>query len=268
MRTLLAFFLIFSFAACSNSDVQTNGGVQTREVDYSSGGTTLKGYLAWDDSVKGKRPGVLVVHEWWGHNEHARERARMLAELGYTALAVDMYGDGKLADHPDKAGEYMNATLKDWEGSKARFNAAKKVLQSHATVDPERIASIGFCFGGTVSLRMARDGADLDAVVAFHAGLPTGTLAPGKVKAAVLVINGADDGFLDPKTVATFKKEMAAATEDFKYVSLEGVKHSYTNKQADEFSKKFNIPALEYNKEADEQSWAALKDFFQRVFSK
>jgi len=268
MRTLLAFFLIFSFAACADSDVQTNGGVQTKEIDYSSGGTTLKGYLAWDNAVKGKRPGVLVVHEWWGHNEHARERARMLAELGYTALAVDMYGDGQTADHPKKAGELMNAAMKDWEGSKARFNAAKKLLQGHATVDPERIASIGFCFGGTVSLRMARDGADLDAVVAFHAGLPTDTLVPGKVKAAVLVINGADDGFLDPKTVASFKKEMAAATEDFKYVSLEGVKHSYTNKQADEFSKKFNIPAMEYNKEADEQSWAALKDFFQRVFSR
>ncbi len=100
MRTLLSFFLIFSIAACDNSNIQTNEGVQTKEIDYSSGGTTLKGYLAWDDSVKGKRPGILVVHEWWGHNEHARERARMLAELGYTALAVDMYGGGKLADHP------------------------------------------------------------------------------------------------------------------------------------------------------------------------
>ncbi len=269
MRTLLSFFLIFSIAACDNSNIQTNEGVQTKEIDYSSGGTTLKGYLAWDDSVKGKRPGILVVHEWWGHNEHARERARMLAELGYTALAVDMYGGGKLADHPKKAGEFMNAAFKDWEGSQAKFNAAKKLLQDHATVNPERIAAIGFCFGGAVSLRMARGGADLDAVVAFHSALP---LAPpvsqGQVKASVLVINGADDGFLDPKTVASFKKEMAAVTEDFKYVSLEGVKHSYTNKQADEFSKKFNIPALEYNKEADERAWSAMQDLFKRVFSK
>ncbi|MCZ6540722.1 MAG: dienelactone hydrolase family protein [Nitrospinae bacterium] len=268
MRTLLAFFLIFSFAACSNSDVQTNGGIQTKEIDYSSGGTTLKGYLAWDDAVKGKRPGVLVVHEWWGHNEHARERARMLAELGYTALAVDMYGDGKTADHPEKAGEYMNAAMKDWEGSKARFNAAKNLLQSHATVDPERIASIGFCFGGTVSLRMAIAGSDLDAVVAFHAGLPTDTVVPGTVKAAVLVINGSNDAWLDPKAVAAFKQEMAAAVKDFKYITLEGARHAFTNKQAGEFSKKFNLPNLEYSKEADEQSWAALKDFFQRVFSK
>jgi dienelactone hydrolase len=269
MRTLLAFFLIFSFVACDNSNIQTNGGIQTQEIEYSSGGTTLKGYLAWDDSVKGKRPGILVVHEWWGHNEHARDRARMLAELGYTALAVDMYGNGKLADHPKKAGEFMNAAFKDWEGSQAKFNAAKNLLQSHATVDPERIAAIGFCFGGAVSLRMARGGADLDAVVAFHSALPLDPpVSPGQVKAAVLVINGADDGFLDPKTVASFKKEMAAATEDFKYVSLEGVKHSYTNKQADEFSKKFNIPALEYNKEADERAWSAMQDLFKRVFSK
>ncbi len=269
MRILLAFFFIFSFIACANSDVQTNGGIQTKEIEYSSGGTTLKGFLAWDDSVKGKRPGVLVVHEWWGHNQHARDRARMLAELGYTAFAVDMYGDGKFADHPKKAGEFMSAAFEDWEGSQAKFNAAKKLLQNHATVDPERIGAIGFCFGGAVSLRMARGGADLDAVVAFHSALPLAPpVSPGQVKAAVLVINGADDGFLDPKTVATFKEEMAGATKDFRYVSLKGVKHSYTNKQADEFSKKFDISALEYNEKADQNAWSAMQVFFKRVFSK
>jgi len=269
MRTLLAFFLIFSFVACANSDVPTTGGIQTKEITYSSGGASLKGYLAYDDSVQGKRPGILVVHEWWGHNQHARDRARMLAELGYTALAVDMYGDGKFADHPKKAGEFMNAAFADWEGSQAKFNAAKKLLQDHATVDPERIASIGFCFGGAVSLRMVRGGADLDAVVAFHSALPLAPpVSPGQVKAAVLVINGADDGFLDPKTVATFKEQMAGATEDFQYVSLDGVKHSYTNKQADEFSKKFNIAALEYNQAADEKAWSAMQDLFERVFAK
>jgi dienelactone hydrolase len=269
MRTLLAFFLIFSFVACANSDVPMDGGIQTKEIEYTSGGATLKGYLAWDDSVKGKRPGILVVHEWWGHNQHARDRARMLAELGYTALAVDMYGDGKFADHPKKAGEFMNAAFKDWEGSHAKFNAAKKLLQDHATVDPERIAAIGFCFGGAVSLRMARGGSDLDAVVAFHSALPTDPpVSGGEVKAAVLVINGAQDSFLDPVTVATFKEEMSAATKDFQYISLEGVKHSYTNKQADEFSKKFGIDALEYNQAADEKAWAAMQDLFKRVFAK
>jgi len=268
MRTLLTFLLIFSFTACANSQIQTAGGIQTKEITYSSGGTQLKGYLAYDDSVKGKRPGVLVVHEWWGHNQHARDRARMLAELGYTALALDMYGDGKFADHPKKAGEFMNTAMADWEGSQAKFNAAKKLLQDHATVDPERIAAIGFCFGGAVSLRMARGGADLDAVVVFHSALPMAPpVSPGQVKVSVLVINGADDPFLDPKTVASFKQEMATAAEDFKYVSLEGVRHSYTNKQADEFSKKFNIPALKYNKEADERAWSAMQDHFKRIFA-
>lgn len=263
MRTLLSFFFIFSLA------VSAQAGVQTKEIEYSSGGAQLKGYLAYDDSVKGKRPGVLVVHEWWGHNEHARERARMLAKLGYTALALDMYGDGKFAEHPKKAGEFMNAAFKDWQGSQAKFNAAKKLLQGHATVDPRHIASIGFCFGGAVSLRMAREGADLDAVVAFHSALPTEPpVSKGKVKAAVLVLNGADDVWLDPKAVASFKKEMSGATRDFKYISLKGVKHSYTNKQADEFSKKFNIPNLKYNKEADQKAWSAMQNLFQRVFSK
>ncbi|NIQ00092.1 MAG: dienelactone hydrolase family protein [Nitrospinaceae bacterium] len=292
MRTLLAFILIFSFTACSDSDVQKNGGgpsdsevqttegpppdsespkkadIQTQEIDYTAGDTTLKGYLAWDKAVTGKRPGILVVHEWWGHNEHARERARMLAKLGYTALAVDMYGDGQTADHPKKAGELMSAAMKDWEGSMARFRAAKKVLQDHETVDPEKIASIGFCFGGTVSLRMARAGEDLDAVVAFHAGLPEDSAAPGSVKAAVLVINGSEDVWLDPKVVAKFQKEMKEATVDFTYITLPGVKHAYTNKQADEMSRKFDIPNLQYNQEADQKAWTTMEFLFKRVFAK
>ncbi|MDH3256909.1 MAG: dienelactone hydrolase family protein [Nitrospinota bacterium] len=263
MRTLLSFFLICSFAASAQA------GIQAEEIKYSSGGTTLNGYLVYDDSVKGRRPGVLVVHEWWGHNDHARERARMLAELGYTALAVDMYGDGKLADHPDKAGEFMNAAFKDWKGSRAKFNAAKKLLQGHSTVDPKHIASIGFCFGGAVSLRMAREGADLDAVVAFHSALPTDPpVSPGKVKAAVLVINGANDAWLDHKAVAAFKKEMKAATKNFQYLTLAGAKHSYTNKRADEFSKKFKMDNLKYNKQADKRAWAAMQNLFKRVFAK
>lgn len=263
MRTLLSFILFFSMAATAQA------GIQTQEVQYSSGGAKLNGYLAWDDAVQGKRPGVLVVHEWWGHNEHARERARMLAELGYTALAVDMYGDGKFADHPEKAGEFMNAAFKDWKGSQAKFNAAKKLLQKHPTVDRKHIASIGFCFGGAVSLRMAREGADLDAVVAFHSALPTEpTVSKGKVKAAVLVLNGSEDAWLDPKAVAAFKQEMSTATQDFKYLTLAGARHSYTNKRADDISKKFKMDNLKYNKQADKRAWSAMQTLFKRVFAK
>lgn len=241
--------------------------VQTQEIEYIQNGTTLKGYLAYDSAVKGKRPGILVVHEWWGHNEHARDRARMLAKIGYTALAVDMYGNGKTADHPEKAGEYMSAAFKDWETSKARFNKAKEILQSHETVDAERIGAIGFCFGGAVSLRMARGGADLDGVVAFHSSLP---LEPAitNMKASVLVINGSQDSFLKPETVGSFSNQMVAGDVDFTYLNLAGIKHSFTNKQAGEFNKKFNIPNLEYNGQADERSWLEMRKFFQRVFNK
>lgn len=256
----LVFITALSLATVAHAEVQTE------EIEYTHNGITLKGYLAYDSAIKGKRPGVLVVHEWWGHNEHARDRARMLAKIGYTALAVDMYGNGKTADHPKKAGEFMNAAFKDWENSKARFNKAKDVLQSHKTVDAERIGAIGFCFGGAVSLRMARGGADLDGVVAFHSSLP---LQPAvtNVKASVLVINGSQDSFLKPETVGSFSSQMMMGNVDFTYMNLQGVKHSYTNRQADEFRKKFDIGALEYNKKADERSWKAMQKFFQRVFN-
>ncbi|MBC8287422.1 MAG: dienelactone hydrolase family protein [Nitrospinae bacterium] len=256
----LIFFTILGLATAAHAEIQT------QEIEYTQNGTTLKGYLAYDSAIKGKRPGILVVHEWWGHNEHARNRARMLAKIGYTALAVDMYGNGKLADHPKKAGEFLNAAFKDWATSQARFNKAREVLQSHKTVDAERIGAIGFCFGGAVSIRMARGGADLDGVVAFHSSLP---LEPAitNMKASLLVINGSQDGFLKPETVGSFSSQMMTGNVDFTYMNLSGVKHSFTNKQADEFNKKFNIPSLQYNKQADERSWLAMREFFQRVFN-
>ena len=157
----------------------------------------LKGYLAFDDSVEDKRPGVLVVHEWWGHNEYARKRARMLAELGYTALAVDMYGDGKEAAHPDDAAKFAGEVMQKMEVAKGRFAAAMKVLQNHETTHADRIVAIGYCFGGGVVLHMARFGVDLDGVVNFHGLLATSKPAQsGVVKAKILVCHGAEDQFI------------------------------------------------------------------------
>ncbi len=261
MKTLISIALFLTLTTTAHADIKTE------EVNYSAGGVKLKGYLATDSAVKGKRPGILVVHEWWGHNKHARDRAEMLAKLGYTALALDMYGDGKLADHPDKAGEFMNAAFKDWPGSQAKFNAAMKLLQEHATVDAARIGAIGFCFGGAVSLKMARGGADLKGVVAFHSALPDAPpVEKGKVNTAVMVINGSEDGFLKPEAVAKFMQEMVTANADVTYLSLAGVRHSFTNPQADAFREKFGIDALKYDKQADERSWKAMQNFFQRVF--
>ncbi len=261
MKKLFAVIALLSFVTLANAEVKTE------EIEYSHNGTKLTGYLAYDDSKSGKRPGVIVVHEWWGHNDHARNRAKMLAQAGYTALALDMYGSGKLANHPKKAGEFMNAAFSNWPDSQARYNTALEILKGHKTVDATRIGSIGFCFGGAVSIKMAKGGADLKGIVGFHSALPMEpAITKNSMKAAVLIINGSEDGFLKPEMVAAFSEDMFKANVDFTYMNLKGVKHSYTNPQADEFSKKFNIPALEYNKKADKQAWAAMLKFFERVF--
>ena len=162
----------------------------------------------------------------------------------------------------------MNAAFKDWETSQARFNKAKEILQAHKTVDSTRIGAIGFCFGGAVSIRMVRGGADLDGIVAFHSSLPLEPpITKGDVKASILVINGSEDSFLSPESVGSFAKEMVAGNVDFSYLNLAGIKHSFTNKRADEFRKALNIPNLEYNKQADEQSWSEMQRFFKRIFN-
>ena len=163
--------LVFCALAAVLFSLPLKASIKTEEVSYSEGGTTLKGFLAWDDAISGKRPGVLVVHEWWGLNDYARSRAKQLAELGYTALAVDMYGDGKVADHPKDAGAFAASVMKDPQVALARFRAALKALKEQPTVDPEKIAAIGYCMGGAIVLNAARQGMDLDAVASFHGSL-------------------------------------------------------------------------------------------------
>lgn len=239
-----------------------------KEVEYRSGDTVLKGYLAEDTSVKGKRPAVLVVHEWWGHNEYARKRARMLAELGYVALAVDMFGDGKTAQHPADAGKFAAEAMKNKAVGEARFTAALDFIKQQPTVDSTRIAAIGYCFGGGVVLHMARQGTDLKGVVSYHGSLATDTPAkPGVVTAKILIFNGEQDAMIPPEQVAAFKKEMSAAGAPYRYVGYSGVKHSFTNPDADAYAKKFDLP-LAYDKKADEGSWAQTVIFLKKIFAK
>ncbi|MDH3251257.1 MAG: dienelactone hydrolase family protein [Ignavibacteria bacterium] len=241
--------------------------LKEREVEYKADTVSMKGYIVYDDATKGKRPGVLVVHEWWGQNQYARKRAQMLAELGYTALAVDMYGNGKQAEHPDDAGKFAAEVMQNMPQAKARFLAALKLLGNEPTVDQKRIAAIGYCFGGGVVLQMARLGVDLAGVVSFHGSLGTQQpAATGKVKAKLLVCNGADDPFVSKEAVEGFKQEMDSARVDYTFVSYAGAKHSFTNPDADANGKKFNLP-LAYNKKADEESWKAMKMFFKTVFA-
>ena len=204
MKNIFAVSVIILFSLVSLA----NAVIKTEEIEYSHDGIKLTGFLAFDDSTD-KRPGVIVVHEWWGHNDHARNRAKMLAEAGYTAFALDMYGDGKLANHPKKAGEFMNAAFNNWPESQARYNKALEILKAHKTVDGKRIGSIGFCFGGAVSIKMDREGADLKGIVGFHSALPMEpAIKKNSMKSALLIINGSEDGFLKPETVAIFSKEM------------------------------------------------------------
>jgi len=253
---LLLFFISFPLQAA----------VQGTEVKYDADGVTLRGYLAYDDSIKGKRPGVLVVHEWWGHNEYARKRARMLAEMGYVALAVDMYGDGKNAAHPKQAGEFSGAVRKNMPVAKARFQAAMNLLKQHEVTATKQLAAIGYCFGGAVVLDMARVGMDLTGVVSFHGSLNTSIPAKaGDVKAKMLVLNGEDDKFIKPEAIETFKQEMNAAKVDYEFISYPGAVHAFTNPEATEIGKKFGIP-LAYHAAADRLSWTQMQGFFNELF--
>jgi dienelactone hydrolase len=238
------------------------------EVSHAAGGTALKGYLAYDAARSGPRPGVLIVHEWWGHNEYVRQRARMLAEMGYTALAVDMYGDGKQATHPDDAQKFMMEVLENMQSATDRFMAAKDLLQENAMTDPQKIAAIGYCFGGAVVLHMARSGLDLDAVASFHGSLGTSSpAAPGAIKARILVAHGADDPFVPPAEVEAFKAEMQAAGADLTFIAYPGAMHSFTRPGATEIGEQFDMP-LRYDEAADHASWAKLQTFLDESFSK
>ena len=256
--------LLIALLLCCSTIAQA--AIQTREVPYTAAdGTRLVGYHAWDDAISGPRPGVIVVHEWWGLNDYAKRRARDLAALGYSALAVDMYGDGRNTQHPDDAKAFMNAALADPAIPKARFQAGLDLLKAQPQTDPARLAAIGYCFGGKVVLDMARQGLPLAAVVSFHGALVTATPAtPGSVKAKVLVEHGAADSFITPEQIAAFKAEMDQAGADYRFVELPGAKHGFSNPDAD--AHKGHGLDLGYQKEADERSWADMQALFKDVF--
>lgn len=237
--------------------------VKTKEIEYRQGDTVLHGFIAWDDAARGKRPGVLVVHEWWGLNDHARNQARRLAEAGYVGFALDMYGNGKVTTHPQEAQAFVAEATKDPAVLAARFNAALEQLKQDPHVDPAKIAAIGYCFGGAVVLDMARAGADLTAVVTFHGALATkAPAAPGKVKARVLVLAGGADPFVPPEQVEALRKEMQAAGARFEIVTYPGAKHGFTNPDAG----KYGMSQLAYDAAADRQSWAAMLKLFREVW--
>jgi dienelactone hydrolase len=237
-----------------------------REVLYSAGGTTMKGYISYDGNKKGKRPGIIVVHEWWGNNDYSRRRADMLADSGYIALAVDMFGEGKQADNPKDAQQMASFIGQNPDTAKVRFMAGVALLKEQEETDTNKIAAIGYCFGGGVVLNMALAGADLNGVASFHGSLPAEKVVkPQNVKAKMLVCAGDADPFVPKEQADKFKKAMDDAKVDYKFVSYQDAKHAFTNPAADSTGKKFNIP-IAYNKQADEQSWAELHKFLYDLF--
>ena len=248
-------YLAFASVACAE--------VQTKVVDYRQGDTPLQGFLAWDDAAHGKRPGIVVVHEWWGHNEYVRNRARQLAKAGYVAFALDMFGKGKTTTHPSDAQTFMSEASKDPAALAARFQAGLDQLLQDPHVDKDKIGAIGYCFGGGVILERARAGDDLDAVVSFHGMLGAQTPAePGKIKGRILVLTGAADPFVPADQVEAFKKEMTAAGANYKVISYPGAKHGFTNPFADQAG----MTQLAYNRDADKKSWAEMLKLFKEVW--
>ncbi|HWM88093.1 MAG TPA: dienelactone hydrolase family protein [Kofleriaceae bacterium] len=238
--------------------------VKTQEIEYKQGDTTMVGFLAYDDAVKGKRPGVIVVHEWWGHNQHARNQALRLAKAGYVAFSLDMYGKGKVTTHPADAKKFTEEATKDPKVVAARFNAAIDKLKAQPQVDSTKIAAIGYCFGGAIVLGMARSGADLDAVASFHGDLTphSGKAAKGKVKARILVQTGGADPFIPKAQVDAFKEEMKAAGAKAEVITYPTAKHSFTNPDAS----KAGMKELAYDAAVDKKSWDQLMTFFKSVF--
>ncbi len=260
MKKFLLSIALLTLAAAAHA------AVQEKEVTYEANGVKLKGYIAWDDAVKTKHPGVLVVHEWWGLNEYARKRAHMLAEQGYTALALDMYGEGKQAHHPDDAQKFSSEVAQNEALAKARFEAAMELLKQQENVDPDNIGAIGYCFGGSVVLNMARMGEPLKVVLSYHGGLGTQHPAEaGKVKARIASFTGEADPFIPAKQVADFRAEMKKAKIKALIVTYPGAKHSFTSPEADQHAKDFNLP-MAYDEKADKDSWSKGMAFMAKAF--
>ena len=257
----LRILLIAGLLASAGS---AQAAIESRSIEYRDGDALLQGYLAYDNGWEGKRPGVLVVHEWKGLNDYAKHRADQLAAMGYVAFAADMYGKGVQAkDHPEAArlsGLYRN----DRQLMRRRIRAALFVLTEYPVVDAKKIGAIGYCFGGCAVLELARGGADVQGVVSFHglldAPIPA---APGAVKAKVLVCTGGEDPHIKPEQVAAFKQEMKAAGVDYRMIVYPGAVHSFTVPEAG------NDPSTgaAYNEKADKESWQEMRDFFTQLFA-
>ncbi len=265
MKKILVFIGVV-FMTIQTGQTMASDSISTEEIIYQSAGVQYTGYVARPKGASGKLPAVLVVHEWWGQTDYPRTRAVMLAKLGYIAMAVDMYGGRQIADHPNDAGTFAQAVMSDSATVLNRFSAALSSLKSLKGVDTSRVAAIGYCFGGSVVLDMAKQGVDLRGVVSFHGGLQTPTPAKkGMIRAKMLVLNGADDKMISAEQVKAFESQISAASGDLEVVNYPHAQHGFTNPGATELGKKLGI-AIAYEGAADKASWSKMQDFLKVVF--
>jgi len=241
----------------------TQAEIISKPVEYQHADTVLQGYLAYDDTQKGRRPGVLVVHEWWGLNDYVRSRVTKLAQLGYVAFALDMYGKDVWTTDPNKAKE-LSGHLRGTPLLRERAAAGLEILRKHQLVDPQRIAAIGYCFGGTTVLELAYSGADLAGVVSFHGGLTTPKPEDAsRIKAKILVLHGAEDAFISADAIAAFQDAMRRANTDWQMIYFGGAVHSFTNPGAD----RVGMQGIAYDPKADRRSWEYMQVFIKEIFS-
>lgn len=256
--TLPLFLIALSSASLCQAELQTE------TINYQDGDAALQGYLVWDDAIQGPRPGIMVVHEWWGLNDYARERADQLARAGYVAFAADMYGKHQVTRHPSQAQDWMKIITADVDAWRRRAELGLSQLRDHPKSDPDKLAAIGYCFGGATVMQMAYAGADLDAVVSFHGSLPAvSEQDAGNIKARILAFHGDADAFTPKKNVDAFEAGLEQAGADWQLLVFGGVRHSFTNQDA----ASYGIPNLEYNAEADAASWDYMQSFLKRVFA-
>jgi len=261
MKVLPSFLIAPIVALLLSTTAQAE--VRTRTVEYKHGNTVLEGYLAYDDEIKGQRPGVMVVHEWTGVGPYVRQRAEQLAKLGYVAFAIDMYGKGIRPKNDQEAAAQAKIYRSDRKLMRDRANAGLQVLQKNQLTDTKRIAAIGYCFGGGTVLELARSGANLAGVVSFHGNLDTPNPSDTKnIKGKVLVLHGANDPLVPPEQVLAFGEEMTQAEVDWQLVAYGGAVHSFTNPEAGNAASK----GVAYNQVADRRSWQDMQQFFAEIF--
>jgi dienelactone hydrolase len=253
----------------ANTKDTSNATIAIKEenVNYTADNATLNGFVVYDSNSTAKRPVVLVVHEWWGLNDYARNRARQLAQLGYLAMAVDMFGNGRTADNPDDAGALAGPFYTNWPLAKSRLHAALMQIRQHPQADTANIAAIGYCFGGSVVLNSARLGEDLKGVVSFHGNLVGAPADKNLLKAKILVCHGNADPMVSQNEVNQFKKQMDSIGADYTFKAYDSALHAFTNPAATAVGQRFNLPVA-YNAEADRKSWDEMKAFLGRIFPK